>query len=128
LPAGCVDRIVEPQPLIRLPHPGANGSTAPLLDGAIELRGQVLPVAALHRRLNLAPAPRQEPQAYIILRDADGLGAIGIDQTRQLIELRRSDIVPTPGDEHGAALAGVVALPEGGLLRIIAPDRLWNGA
>ena len=99
-----------------------------MLDGAIELRGQVLPVAALHRRLNLAPAPRQEPQAYIILRDADGLGAIGIDQTRQLIELRRSDILPTPGDEHGAALAGVVALPEGGLLRIIAPDRLWNGA
>jgi purine-binding chemotaxis protein CheW len=124
LPAACVDRIIGPQPLIRLPCTSANGPGTALLEGAIELRGQVLPVAALCARLGL-PASQQQPQGYVILRDANGRGAIGIDQARQLIELRRSDIVPAPEDGHGA-LRGVVARPEGGLLRIIAPDRLWR--
>jgi purine-binding chemotaxis protein CheW len=126
IPVERVDRVVGPQPRIGLPAPSSRAGAA-RLEGAIELRGQILPVAGLRCCLGLAPMPSQEPQAYVVLRDAKGLGAIGIDQARQLIQLRRSDIVPAPAEEHGA-VAGVVARPDGGLLRIIAPDRLWSGA
>jgi hypothetical protein len=60
-----------------------------------------------------------------VLRDADGLGAIGIDQAKQLLRLRPADIVPAPAEEH-SVIAGVVARPEGGVLRIIAAHRLWS--
>jgi purine-binding chemotaxis protein CheW len=122
--AECVDRIVGPQPLIRLPRAAARTGT---LEGAIELRGQILPVAALRSVLGLAPVPAAEPQAYLILRDGGGLGAIGVEQAKQLVRLHPSEIVPAPAGEHGA-VAGVVARPEGGLLRIIAADRLWSAA
>ena len=103
VPAECVHRIVGRQPLIRLPRAAADAdgrTRLPPLESAIELRGQILPVAGLRSRLGVAPVPGQEPQAYVVLRDADGLGAIGIDQARQLIRVRRSDIVPTPVEEH----------------------------
>ena len=122
--AECVDRIVGPQPLIRLPRAAAGNGA---LEGAIELRGQILPVAALRSGLGLAPVPVPEPQAYIIIRDAGGLGAIGVEQAKQLVRLHPSEIVPAPAGEPGA-VAGVVARPEGGLLRIIAAERLWSAA
>jgi chemotaxis signal transduction protein len=127
-----VDRIVGPQSLIRLPRPSATDANGAVrLEGAIELRGQVLPVAALRVRLGLARTaaeqPPCEPQAYVILRGAQGLGAIGVDQARRLVELRPEEIVPAPADDR-TVVAGVAALGEGRLLRIIAADRLWSGA
>lgn len=122
--AECVDHIVGPQPLIRLPRTAAGNAT---LEGAIELRGQILPVAALRSVLGLAPVPAAESQAYVILRDGGGLGAIGVEQAKQLVRLHPSEIVPAPPGESGA-VAGVVARPDGGLLRIIAANRLWSAA
>ena len=74
-----------------------------------------------------AEQPPCEPQAYVILRGAQGLGAIGGDQARRLVELRPEEIVPAPADDR-TVVAGVAALGEGRLLRIIAADRLWSGA
>jgi chemotaxis signal transduction protein len=122
--AECVDRIVGPQPLIRLPRAAAGNG---VLQGAIELRGQILPVAALCSSLSLAPAPVPEARAYIIIRDAGGRGAIGVERVKQLVRLHPSEIVPAPAGEPGA-VAGVVARPEGGLLRVIGADRLWSAA
>jgi purine-binding chemotaxis protein CheW len=122
IPAECVDRVVGPQRVVRMPRPATAGNGP---EGAIELRGQILPVAALRTRLGLESTRGQEPRAYIVLRDADGLGAIGIDQAKQLIRLRPADIVPAPAEEH-SVIAGVVARPEGGVLRIIAAHRLWS--
>ena len=118
--AECVDRIVGPQPLIRLPRAAAGNGA---LEGAIELRGQILPVAALRAGLGLASGP--EPKAYIIIRDAVGIGAIGVEQAKQLVRLHPSEIAPAPAGAPGAVV-GVAARPDGGLLRIIAADRLWN--
>lgn len=122
--AECVDRIVGPQPLIRLPRAAA-GNGAP--KGAIELRAQILPVAALRSGLGLSPVPDPAPQAYIIISDAGGLGAIGVEQAKQLVRLHPAEIVPSPAGEPGV-VAGVVARPDGGLLRVIAAERLWSAA
>jgi chemotaxis signal transduction protein len=136
VPIGCVDRVVGVQRLIKLPRPANDDADPAQIVGAIELRGHIVPVAALQSRLGLTgdcgQATGPEPRAYVILRGTDGLGAIGVDQIKRVAALRPSDIVPPPTEHE--LIAGVVApgaepgtaSENGGLLRIIAPARLWR--
>lgn len=129
VPSGCVDRIVGVQPLITLPRPANDEGDLARIVGAIELHGQIVPVAALRSRLGLTPDSGQpgekEPSAYVILRGAGGLGAIGVDQVKRVAALRPGDIAPPPAENE---LIDGIALPEGGgPVRIIAPARLWGG-
>ncbi len=128
VPIGCVDRVVGVQPLTKLPRPANDEADPAQIVGAIELRGQIVPVAALHSRLGLMRDRRQptgwQPGAYVILRDADGLGAIGVDQVKRVAALRPGDIAPPPAEHE---LIEGIALPgDGGPLRIIAAARLWS--
>ncbi len=132
LPIACIDRVVEARPLVALPRPvgGGGDGAGPRVAGAIELHGQLVPVAALRSRLGLAaergPTPAEAEGAYVILRGADGIGAIGVDRITRLVSLGRDDVVPPPINESGL-IAGVAALAGSELLRIIAPARLWGG-
>ena len=132
VPVGCVDRVIGEQSLIELPRPANDDADPAQIAGAIELRGRIVPVAALQSRLG-PTGDRGWPagpaaSAYVILRDAAGLGAIGVDQIKRVVALRPDDIAPPP-TEHDL-IEGVVApgtaSGDGGLLRIIAPARLWR--
>ncbi|HEV8677972.1 MAG TPA: chemotaxis protein CheW [Stellaceae bacterium] len=128
LPIGCVDRVVEAQPLIELPRPANDDLGLDPIVGAIELRGQIVPVAALRSRLGLTGVRNEAigpaPSAYVILRGDAGLGAIGVDRIRGVAALRPGDIAAPPAEHE---LIEGVAPGDGGLLRIIAPARLWGG-
>src|SRR5579862_683069 len=128
---GCVDRIVGARPLIALPRPAAGSASdrdagAPII-GVIELSGRVVPVAALQPRLERAlgglPA-NWAPSAYVILRDPEGLGAIGVDRVKQVVRLRLDDISTPPG-EHGL-IEAFAASADGEPLHIIAAAQLWG--
>ncbi len=131
LPIASIDRVVGPQKLIRLPRPAnddADGEALARTAGAIELRGQIMPVAAMRRQLGLAGSdeaaiPAEEPAAYVILRGGEGLSAVGVDQIRQLVTLRPDQIAP-PAIEHD--LIEGIAEQSGELLRLVAPARLWG--
>lgn len=131
LPIGCVERIVDARPAMRLPRPG--GIDAVLggighVDRAIELRGQIVPVVALRSRLAPEHAERPDegcaPSAYVILRDRAGLAAIGVDRIKQVIGVRQEQIMSPPAGRRGP-IDGVARLADGELLRLIAPERLW---
>jgi purine-binding chemotaxis protein CheW len=123
LPVDAVDRVVAPQSLVALPRlPGAsNGHGA--VAGAIELRGQVVPVARLDSPANERSDGSGEPGAYVILRGAAGLMAIGAERVDRLVALLPEQIAPTPAGEQ---LIDGVAVFDGAsdLLRILAPERL----
>jgi purine-binding chemotaxis protein CheW len=125
LPIGTVERVLGRQPLIALPvrQNGVGGEAQ--IAAAIELRGQIVPVAALHTRLGLAIDGAQ-PGAFAILRGDEGLYAIAADRVDRLVALSPDDITPQPGENE--LIAGVAA-PRGdrGMLRVLAPERLWGG-
>jgi purine-binding chemotaxis protein CheW len=125
VPIASVERVLGPQPLIALPaRQNSVGGDAEIA-AAIELRGQIVPVAALHARLGLMPGGTQ-PRAFAILRGAAGLYAIAADRVDRLVALRPDEITPQPGENE--LIAGVAA-PRGdrGMLRVLAPERLLGG-
>jgi chemotaxis signal transduction protein len=127
LPVGCVDRIVGPQPLMRLPRPAGAGAPAAFIAGAIELHGQIVPVAAIASRLgDDLRETVSAAGAYIVLRAAEGLGAIAVDQVRRLVRLRPADIIPAARGRDGV-IAALASSDGGGVLHLIAADRRWSG-
>ena len=151
VPIACVERVVGARPSIGLPRSPtsrANGAGAQA-EGAIELHGRIVPVASLRSRLAPVRYKRRRgeqpgdsragedragdsraggwvPSFYVILRDADGLGAIGVDRIKGIVRLRPDEFAAPPVDGLGP-IAGIAALPDGELLRVIAPERLWGG-
>jgi chemotaxis signal transduction protein len=130
VPIAEVDRIVGPQALIALPRPAMCNGNRRHIAGAIELRGQIVPVASA--RIQLRCETKGEtaawtPGAYVVLRGPDGLGALGVDRIKQVMRLIPDEIKPAPADAASAIVA-VALPPDGVLLRIIAPARLWDGA
>ena len=126
VPAACVDRVIGAQPLIALPRrSNSDGDAASCVVGIIELSGQIVPVAGLQSQLGLVPDGKPPaPDSFIILRGAEGLGAIGVDRVKKVVRLGSDDFSPPP---PGNGLIEAVAAPvEGELLRIIAVSHLWG--
>ncbi|HEY1796729.1 MAG TPA: chemotaxis protein CheW [Stellaceae bacterium] len=118
LPVEAVERVVPPQRPIALPRL-ANAASA--IAAAIELRGQIVPVA------RLGSAAAGPPSVYVILRGKAGLIALGAERAERLVALRPEQIAPPP---NGDALIDGVAIPgDGGdVLRILAPGRIGSAA
>src|SRR5439155_18184395 len=87
VPITSVERVLGPQPLIALPRRQSGIEDEADIAAAIELRGQIVPVAALHGRLGVA-AEATDPGGFAILRGAAGLYAIAADRVDRLVALR----------------------------------------
>lgn len=114
LPVEAVERVVPAQKPIALPRrPGAC-----TIAHAIELRGQLIPILRLEESGEMA-----EPGAYVVMRGAAGMTAIGAQRVVRLITLRPEQITPAPGEQP--IFDGVAVLDEThDLLRILAAGRL----
>lgn len=140
VPAARVERVVGPQRSIALPRPahcdgGPHRGSPRWIEAAIELAGQVVPVAALRSRLLAAgagtigsarPDPGAAPAAYVVLRGAGGLAAVGVDRIARLVRLDPASFAPPPPGDGDAPIAAIARQPDGGILRVIAPERLWG--
>jgi purine-binding chemotaxis protein CheW len=120
LPVEAVDRVVPSQNLVALPR---YGGEADAVAGAIELRGQVVPVA----RLEIAPDNDHAPACYVIVRGEAGPMAIGVDAVERLMALLPEQIAPMRGGQRFIESVAVLD-DEGDLLRILAADRIGGSA
>jgi purine-binding chemotaxis protein CheW len=116
LPVDVVDRVVPPQPLVALPQLSHEQSQ---IAGAIELRGQVVPVASIE-------ASAGETAAYVIMRAADGPMAIGVERVERLVTLRPDQTTPARGGNALIDSVGVLG-DDRDVLRILAPHRVGGG-
>lgn len=120
LPVEAVERVVPPQRLVKLPQ---RADSADEITGAIELRGQVVPVARL--RLSGDAADRQLPGAYVILRGDAGLLALEAERIVRLVALRPEQIAAPPGGEP--SIDGVAILDgERDVLRVLRPGSIGS--
>lgn len=71
--------------------------------GVISLRGEVIEVVDLRRRLGLAPISPTRTTRIIVARDGDGCAAaILVDTVREVLRVAADQIRPTTTSESGA--------------------------
>ena len=89
-----VHEIIDPLPETRVPR------ADPFAPGLINVRGSVVPVLDLRRRLNLAPAARGDDSRMIVLDVPLGDEAVKVaveaDAVDQVAEIASTQIEPVP--------------------------------
>jgi purine-binding chemotaxis protein CheW len=89
------------------PVPSAN----PLLEGAVDVRGNVVPVLDIRFRLDFPPAVLAPSQFLIIARAGERLCALRVDDVLEFATVRAADIAAAmPGAQY---TAGIVRHPDG---------------
>jgi purine-binding chemotaxis protein CheW len=108
LPAADVQEVVRAVRLAPLPAlPG-------VVEGALDLRGVVVPVFDLRARFALPARALRAADQLVVARAGRRLAAVRVDEAEELVEVDDAAVSP-PGDLSPAVrdARGVVALPDG---------------
>jgi purine-binding chemotaxis protein CheW len=119
--------------------PNAAGS----IEGVVNLRGRILPVINLARKLDLAEAGLQPVQGtdsaahagadaarrtmMVVERD-NGLAGLLVDEVNDVVKMSRSEVTPARlGAEEGAGyVCGTLTLGDGTLVTLLQADSLLS--
>lgn len=105
--------IEEVHEIVRVPEITAVPDAPPFLEGMINLRGRIVPVIDLRRRLRLAEAPRDKHTRVLIAEDAGKLVGLLVDAVSEVIRVPEGALEPPPemissiGVEYLSAVAKV---------------------
>ena len=90
LDISCVREVLRPQPICPVPK------TPPFIEGVINLRGRIVALVDLAKRLNSTQA-EEEPNPRIIVCRVNGfLVGLIVSRLREIIALSQEEIAPTP--------------------------------
>lgn len=116
----AVEAIIKMQPITRVPK------TPAYIRGVTNLRGAVLPVVDLNRRLGRSQAPENSETRIIVVRSPIGLAGLVVDRVDSVRQVPASLIEPPPPiarTDNTAYLRGVARLEEG-LVLLLDLERL----
>ncbi len=85
-----ISQITQPQTIRPVPRAPAH------IDGVIELRGAVIPIIGMRRRLGLEPVPPTRATKHIIVQVDRQLVGLIVDEVVGMLRVERSEIRPTP--------------------------------
>lgn len=86
-------------------------NTPAYVEGVVDLRGEVIPVINLRRRLGMPPGEQQEEERLMILTLGDRTAAVRVDGVDEVLSFPGEAILPPdptvslPGQEYVAGLA-----------------------
>ena len=88
-----------------------------IIEGAINLRGTVIPVVDVRRRFGVAASPNSPEQFLVLLETSDRLIAVRVDDVDDVVEVSSLD-VEAPGVLSPVlqGFAGVASTPDGALV------------
>jgi purine-binding chemotaxis protein CheW len=112
LPAGDVQEIVRAVPPV--PLPGAPD----LIEGVVNVRGNVIPVLDLRRRFGLPPRPVEHTDHLVIARAAGRLVALRVDHAVDLVQAAEADVEDVAGTAEGGRTAARIVKLSGDLVLI----------
>lgn len=120
IPVLQVQEVLRYQEMTRVP-------LAPdLIEGLINLRGQIVTAIDMRRRLKLAPREAGEQPMNMVLRSEDGAVSLLVDEIGDVLELRRELYEPPPENvawELREMITGVYKL-EGRLLLVLDTEKV----
>ena len=103
------------------PFPGA----PPFVEGMIDLRGRLIPVMDMRRRLALSGIQNTMQTRILIVRSGQEKIGLIVDEADQVYTIPIENIQPPP--EQGADFVLAVATHENGFLLVLEVERLLQG-
>ncbi len=97
----------------------------PVIEGLINLRGQIVPALDMRRRLNLEPREPDAVPMNVIVRTEEGAISLIVDDIGDVLDLEPENIEMTPdnlGSEAGELIRSVYKLKDS-LLLLLDTDR-----
>jgi purine-binding chemotaxis protein CheW len=110
------------QPMTAVPQAPA------VIEGLINLRGQILTAIDMRRRLQLPPRPVQQPPMNIVIRSSDGAVSLLVDEIGDVLHMDSSNYERPPENLDLAArelIRGVYKLKDQ-LLLVLDEERIVN--
>jgi len=100
--------------------------TADYVRGVINLRGTVLPILDLAKRLELAEGLSEERSVYVVINEGSCLFGITVDSVSDILTVSRESVQEPPNFGEGTEDSCVegLLLDDERLIRILAADRL----
>ena len=116
----AVQEIVRSQPLTRVPL------AHPVVQGLMNLRGQIVTAIDLRRRLDLPLRDHERESVNVVLQTDDGSVALLVDEVGEVLEVSEEQFERPPETLAGPSrplIQGAYKLPDR-LLVILDPDRI----
>jgi len=108
LPLAAVDRIVRAVEVTHLP------TAPPIVRGAIDVQGRVLPVFDLRRRFGLPERDIDPADQFVIARSANRTVVLVVDTAQGVVQSPLSDTTSAASIASGLEhIRGVIRLPDG---------------
>ena len=120
VPVTKVQEVIRAQPRTRVPL------VSPVVDGLMNLRGEIVTTIDLRRRLELAPLEAGKESMNVVIRSDDGVVSILVDEINDVLEVGAADFESVPPTLTGACrdlVTGVYKL-DGALLLVLDTERL----
>jgi purine-binding chemotaxis protein CheW len=95
--------ILDVQEINRLPWITRVPKTPAFMEGVINLRGDVIPVIDMHKRLGLASFESTDKTRVVIVSVGDIKVGIIVDEVLEVLRLPKQDIEPPPSAGSGAS-------------------------
>lgn len=90
-----VQEVIKYQELTRIPL------APPVVEGLINLRGQIVTAIELRRRLGLSPRAAGELPMNVVVRTADGVVSLLVDQIGDVVEVAEAQFEAAPDTLSG---------------------------
>ena len=114
-----VQEVLRHQPMTRVPL------APPVVEGLINLRGQIVTALDLRRRLTLSPRGNGDLPMNVVVRTADGVVSLLVDEIGDVVEVGDAEFEPAPERlkaELTSLVTGVYKL-KGHLLLVLDVER-----
>lgn len=113
--------IEEVHEIVRVPEITAIPDAPPFLEGMINLRGKILPVIDLRRRLRLSEAQRDKHTRVLIAEDEGRLVGLLVDAVSEVIRIPEGALEPPPEmiSSIGVEYLSAVAKADGRLISLL---------
>jgi len=91
LDISCVREVLRPQTICPLPR------TPPFIEGVINLRGHLVPLIDLRKRLNATQIEDENTKRIIVCKVNKSVVGLTVNSLKEIIALSEEAIRPTPG-------------------------------
>ncbi|HEY3308316.1 MAG TPA: chemotaxis protein CheW [Desulfuromonadaceae bacterium] len=93
-----IKEIIQPQKLSNLPR------ASQLLEGVINLRGNVIPVMDLRKRFQMSSLPEGKNSKLLIVTLARQMLALAVDEVMEVVTIPVKEIKPPPDVDEGVEI------------------------